>query len=361
VRDADGRGKRLRDGYCMKGSLILSACALMAAASASGQGVTRIDTVPAPSLAANLLGDPAWRQVSVYLPPGYASDRNRRYPVLYWLHGFTSTDRELISGIRQDLNVRLAMDSLLRAGAAREMIIVMPNAHNAFGGSFFANSPVTGRWEDFVVRDLVRWTDRRFRTVRSRSGRGIAGHSMGGFGALRIALRNPDTFSTVYAMSPCCLDSEAAFTPGWLAAWRGAAAVKTRNDFARAPFRSQLLIARAAMYSPDIARPPLFVSFPVVPDGDALRLTPEIAALWRNDPMAMIPSSGDALRRLAIALDAGAQDGFADIPANVRAIDSLLTSMGIAHTAEIYQGGHVERVRERVVTRVLPFFSRRLR
>lgn len=110
---------------------------------------------------------------------------------LYWLHGFTSNDRELISGIRQNLNIRLAMDSLLREGATREMIIVMPNAHNAFGGSFFANSPVTGHREDFIVRDLVRWVDRRYRTVRSRSGRGITGHSMGGFGALRIALGIP--------------------------------------------------------------------------------------------------------------------------------------------------------------------------
>ena len=61
------------------------------------------------------------------------------------------------------------MDSLLRVGAAREMIIVMPNARNAFEGSFYANSPVTGRWEDFIVRDLVGWVDRRYRTVRSRS------------------------------------------------------------------------------------------------------------------------------------------------------------------------------------------------
>ncbi len=92
--------------------------ALALASAADGQGMTRIDTVPAPSLAANLLGDPAWRQVSVYLPPSYTREPRRRFPVLYWLHGFTSTDRELISGIRQNLNIRLAMDSLLREGAA---------------------------------------------------------------------------------------------------------------------------------------------------------------------------------------------------------------------------------------------------
>ncbi|CAN5712641.1 hypothetical protein BH23GEM1_BH23GEM1_06510 [soil metagenome] len=77
--------------------------------------------------------------------------------------------------------------------------------------------------------------------------------------------------------------------------------------------------------------------------------------------MAMIPKSTAALRRLAIALDAGAQDGFPDIPANVRALDSTLTSMGIAHEVEIYQGGHVDKVRELIVTRVLPFFARELR
>lgn len=322
------------------------------------QGVTRIYTVPAPSLAANLLGDPASRQVSVYLPPSYAKDKARRYPVVYWLHGFTSTDRELVSGIRQDLNIRILMDSLVRAGGTREMIIVMPNAHNAFGGSFFANSPVTGGWEDFVVRDLVYWTDRSFRTTRSRSGRGIAGHSMGGFGALRIAMRHADTFSAVYAMSPCCLDSDVFFARPWLAAWRGAEAIRTRGDFTRAPFRSQLLVARAAMYSPDVSRPPLYVSLPVTVDGDSLRLLPRIAELWRNDPMAMVPDHVESLRRLAIAFDAGAQDGFPDIPTNVRILDSTLTAMGIAHDAEVYTGGHGDKVRERITRNVLPFFSR---
>lgn len=358
---AGRRGKQRVTRLAIRSMLALSVCAVGGPTNARAQAVTRIETVPAPSLAANLLGDPAWRQVSVYLPPSYKREPRRRYPVVYWLHGFASADRELISGIRQGLNIRLAMDSLLAAGAAREMIIVMPNSRNAFEGSFYANSPVTGQWEDFIVRDLVRWMDKRYRTVRSRSGRGIAGSSMGGFGALRIAMRNPDTYSAVYAMSPCCLDSEVFFERSWLAAWRGAATVKTRGDFARAPFRSQLVIARSAFYSPDTMRPPLYVAFPVAPDGDSLRLVPEIAALWRTDPMAMIPRSAPALRRLAIALDAGAQDGFPDIPANVRAVDSMLTAMGIAHEAEIYQGGHVDKVRERIVTRLLPFFSRVLR
>ena len=340
----------------------LCVCAVSCVATTAGaQGVTRIDTVPAPSLAANLVGDPAWRQVSVYLPPSYSRERARRYPVVYWLHGFTSNDRELISGIRQNLNIRIAMDSLIATGAASEMMIVMPNAHNAFGGSFFANSPVTGGWEDFIVHDLVRWVDSRYRTVRGRSGRGIAGHSMGGFGALRIAMRNPGAFSAVYAMSPCCLDSEAFFDKSWAPAWRAATLVRTMDDFRRAPFSAQLLIARAAMYSPDISKRPLHVALPVAPDADSLKLDPEIAALWRNDPMAMIPREARALRRIAIAVDAGEQDGFPDIPANVRAIERLLTEMGIAHSAEVYRGGHGDRVRERIVTRVFPFFTRVLR
>lgn len=353
----ESRGKQRTRGRIVNTMFVLFACATAGSATSAAQGVTRIDTVPAPSLAANLLGDPAWRQVSVYLPPSYSASPARRYPVLYWLHGFTSTDRELISGIRQNLNIRLAMDSLVAAGSVREMIIVMPNAHNAFGGSYFGNSPTTGNWEDFIVRDLVRWTDRRFRTVRGRWGRGIAGHSMGGFGALRIAIRNADTFSAVYAMSPCCLDSEAFFDKSWLPAWRGAAAVRTRDDFRRASFRAQLLIARAALISPDTSKPPLYVSLPVVPEGDSLRLIPEVAALWRNDPMAMAAQSAAAFRRLTIAIDAGDQDGFPDIPANVRALDAMLTGMRVPHTAEVYAGGHGDKVRERIVTRVLPFFA----
>jgi hypothetical protein len=67
-----------------------------------------------------------------------------------------------------------------------------------------------------------------------------------------------------------------------------------------------------------------------------------------------------ALRRLEIAFDAGTRDALTDIPPNVRALDSLLTANGVRHSAELYDGTHGSRIRERFETKLLPFFSRAL-
>jgi S-formylglutathione hydrolase len=160
-------------------------------------GVTRVDTVAAPALRANLIGDPHRREATVNLPPGYSRNRSKRYPVIYLLHGFAADHRVFIRGPYGNMNVRISMDSLIEKGAIGEMIVVTPNARNFFDGSFYMNSPVTGNWENFVVHDLVGHVDRKYRTIRSRNSRGIAGHSMGGYGALRIAMRHPDIFSAV--------------------------------------------------------------------------------------------------------------------------------------------------------------------
>lgn len=322
-------------------------------------GVTHVDTVAAPSLRGNLIGDPDWREATVYLPPGYAIEKNRRYPVIYLLHGFAADHRQFMSGQYQGLNVRVSMDSLIARGIAQKMIVVMPNADTFFGGSFYMNSPVTGKWEDFMVRDLVSHIDRKYRTVRSRGGRGIAGHSMGGFGALRVAMRNPGTYAAVYALSPCCL--AAMDRPERAAGWKAALRVTDREDYARAGFTANLLFALAAANSPNPARPPLFTDLPFKLEGETLVPVPEISAKWRSGPLAMVPSHMDGLRMMSIAFDAGNSDGLTDIPVNVRTLDSLLTAHGVPHEAEIYEGDHGNRVRSRLETKVFPFFSRLLR
>lgn len=321
-------------------------------------GVTRVDTVAAPSLLNNLIGDPERREVTVYLPPGYSTQRSRRYPVIFLLHGFGADHRQFMNGQYQNFNVRISMDSLIRAKAVSPMIVVMPNGRSFFGGSFFMNSPVTGAWEDFIVRDLVTHVDRKYRTRRNRDSRGIAGHSMGGFGALRIAMRHPDKFSAVYAMSPCCLASMDG--PERTAGWKAAAGLTRREDYQAAGFTAHLLYGLAAAYSPNVDKPPLFADLPYRLDSGVLVPVPSVAEKWKAGPLAMASTHLDALRRLAIAFDAGDTDGLSDIPPNVRALDSLLTSHGIPHTAEIYEGNHGNRVRARFETRVFPFLSRSL-
>jgi S-formylglutathione hydrolase len=321
-------------------------------------GVTRVDTVAAPALRANLIGDPHRREATVYLPPGYSRNRSKRYPVIYLLHGFAADHRVFIRGPYGNMNVRISMDSLIEKGAIGEMIVVTPNARNFFDGSFYMNSPVTGNWENFVVHDLVGHVDRKYRTIRSRNSRGIAGHSMGGYGALRIAMRHPDIFSAVYALSPCCLAE--MNRPERMAGWKAAVRVSGREDYAKSGFNANLVYALAAAYTPNPEKPPLFADLPYRLEGDSLVALPEVLARWDQGPLKMARSHVPQLRRLHIGFDAGKSDALTDIPANVRALDSLLASHGIAHLAELYDGNHGNRVRSRLEKIVFPFFSRAL-
>jgi S-formylglutathione hydrolase FrmB len=345
----------------MKALVLLS---FLAATNAGAQalqwdgGVTRVDTIQSPSLRKNLIGDASERPVTVYLPPGYSKTRTKRYPVIYLLHGFDGDHRQFVRGGIQNLNIRLTMDSLIRAAAVREMIVVMPSALNFFQGSFYANSVVTGNWEDFVVRDLMSHIDRKYRTLRRREARGIAGWSMGGYAALRIAMRNPDKFSAVYALSACCLAAMDA--PERAAGWKAAVRTSRREDYPAAGFTAHLLFALAAIYSPNPSKPPFYVDLPYRLESDSLVIVPEIAARWQSGPLALASTHLDALRRMEIAFDAGTRDALTDIPVNARALDSLLTANQVKHTAELYDGTHGSRIRERIETKLLPFFSRAL-
>ncbi|MDO8500976.1 MAG: alpha/beta hydrolase-fold protein [Gemmatimonadaceae bacterium] len=328
---------------------------------AQNDGVTHVDTVAAPSLRANLLGDPDRREVTVYLPPSYSKRPAKRYPVVYLLHGFAADHRAFMRGAYQNLNIRLSMDSLIRAGAVREMIVVTPNARDAYDGSFYANSVVTGNWEDFIVRDLVSYVDRKYRTVRNRTGRGLAGHSMGGFGALRVAMRHPEMFSALYALSPCCLGSLAdSPDAGMTRAWKIALGLTDRSQFSKAGFIPNIIYGMAAVYSPDPANPPFYVRFPLALEGDSLISNAALATSWTVTPLTLVPAHVAGLARMAIAFDAGTADGFRDIPANVQKLDSLMTALGIHHAAELYEGTHGSRIRSRIESKVMPFFSRTL-
>ena len=324
------------------------------------QGVIHRDSVPAPALRLNMVGDPPWDHISVYLPPSYTLNPRRRYPVVYFLHGFDGDDRALIKGVFQNMNIRLSMDSLIRAGAVREMIVVMPNARNAFDGSFYTNSPVTGNWSQFIFRDLVNFIDRKYRTLRTRKARGLAGHSMGGYGALRIGMRHPEIFSAAYALSPCCL-AFADFVDGnYEKNWRTAMTLTDWDQYRKAGFITNLLMAFGAANAPDASNPPFFVAMPYVLKDDSLILDHRIARRWSVRPLAMVRQYASNLRRLAIAFDAGAADGFKDIPIRTAEMDSLMTTLRIPHAFELYAGTHGDHLRSRIESKMLPFFSREL-
>src|SRR5262245_17943379 len=183
------------------GFIALAASAWLATGDARGDTLAhgRIvrETVHGISLEKTATNETADRAVSVYLPPSYDTAPAKRYAVIYLLHGILDTDQEWTKRSDPWWSVQDVMDRGIAEGRLGEMIVVMPDERTRGGGSFYTNSTVTGAWEDFTVKELVAWADRKYRTLARVGGRGIAGHSMGGHGAFKLAMRHPEVFAAV--------------------------------------------------------------------------------------------------------------------------------------------------------------------
>jgi S-formylglutathione hydrolase FrmB len=305
------------------------------------------------SLEGNLLRETPAPEVSIYLPPSYAAEKTRRYPVVYLLHGYTGTDLSYFNNNGGPRFLPAIAERVFAAGGAREMILVMPNAMTVFGGSMYSNSVAVGDWESYVADDLVAYMDKHYRTIPARDARGLGGHSMGGYGTIRIAMKRPDVFAAIYALSSCCLN-EISVRGGRAGQPSAVESIKTLEE-ARGNRGAQNTLVRAAAWSPNPANPPLFVDLPTK-DGEVV---PAIAAKWAaNSPMAMLDQYVPNLKTFkAIALDIGLQDTL--ISGN-RLLVEAMTRYGIAHTFETYEGDHGNRIPQRMEEKVLPYFSAKL-
>jgi enterochelin esterase-like enzyme len=302
------------------------------------------------SLEGNLEGDSPDRDVFIYLPPSYASQPNRRYPVVYFLHGYGAT----ADAYWRLMTVPDTAGRLMSAGTVQEMILVHPDAHTVYDGSMYSNSPVTGDWETYVARDLVAYVDSHYRTMANVESRGLVGHSMGGYGTLRVAMKAPGVFSSIYAMSSCCLMNNGAARPPGQAANTKAGAkggAKGGGGFAKAP------MAQAAAWSPNPANPPNY--FDVAAD-ESGNVRPEVAARWAaNSPLVFVGQYVPSLKALrSIMMDVGDQD---TLVTTNKQLDTRLKELGVAHGFEVYEGNHGNRVKERFESKVLPFFSKNLK
>jgi S-formylglutathione hydrolase len=313
------------------------------------------DSVHSAGLERNRLGDAATRRLLIYLPPSYDRKPGRRYPVLYLLHGFTSDPVEWVDGSYAGLNLQTAMDSLVAHDSTPEFIVVMPDANNRLGGGFYTDSPVTGSWAAFVVRDLVGYIDRHYRTMADRAHRALAGHSMGGFGALVLGFAHPERFGLLYGMSPCCMSFVGELgptSPAWAAA-AGASSWAVDSGPAGTPF----IIALAVALSPDPARARGYGTLPFEPDGTGrLQPRPDVIARWRQSmPVGMAHRLvEEPVRQPRVYLEFGLSDHVPSVVPGVAALRGTLDSLGIRYTASEFQGGHTDRVRERVSEHLLP-------
>ncbi|HEX4454328.1 MAG TPA: alpha/beta hydrolase family protein [Kofleriaceae bacterium] len=260
------------------------------------------------------------KRVVVYLPAGYDRDPDRRWPVFYYLQGTTSEETEWVTyGMIDRAADALGLDA----------IIVMPDGDDAF----YVDSPMavdyaaclrdgTGlydrhedppqtcvrapRYETYVVRDVVDWVDATYRTINRRDGRAIAGLSMGGYGALMLAMRHPERFAAVASHS-------------------GLDALLYRGPHPYAPDAVELY-DDPATYGNDNDRDDTYARLVFGND----------IAFWRaRDPALLAQTLAPG--QLAIYLDCGAEDRLVD---GARYLDAILTSHHLDHVFWTGPGKH---------------------
>lgn len=242
--------------------------ALVAAPAVADAQTRRAGRVITDSLWSFALG--TYKKATVYLPPSYDAGAER-YPVAYYLHGWSGNETNWVKAGHLDA----AMDSLVARGG-REMIVVMPDGDDAWWmtSSSLPDVPACVRtlpayvgeastfcvpwphYDDYVAYDLVRWVDRTYRTRADRAHRGVAGLSMGGYGALLLALQFPELFGAAASHSGVLWPLE--WAPGgvlqrpresvdssWARIWKGAVGQSMRSVFGK---------DTAAWYARDPAR-----------------------------------------------------------------------------------------------------------
>ena len=299
------------------------------------------------ALEGNLEGDAVDREVFVFLPPSYAREKSRRYPVVYALHGYSIGAEQWSHEIHVPQTIEGAF-----AQSAKEMIVVLPDSKTLHNGSMYSSSVTTGDFEQFIAHDVVAYIDAHYRTIPERASRGLVGHSMGGYGATRIGMKHSDVFGTLYIMSPCCLSSRSAPDPE---VDKALEALKMPEDSAKLSFFARATLASAAAWSPDPKNPPLYLDLPTK-DGQP---QPDVLAKWAaNAPLAFIDQYIDNLREYrAISIDVGNQDG---LRVDTAKLHDVLDKYGIANSFEVYEGTHTSKVADRFQNHVIPFFSQNL-
>lgn len=206
--------ERVRHKACARRWACMAAVVLGCVVPAVGHGQdVRAGQVIADSIWSYALG--TYKRIVVYLPPAYASS-SVRYPVAYYLHGWSGDEWNWVKFGR----LSSSMDTLI-AGGMPDMILVMPDGDDSWWVTSNALPDVAGclrtlpryvedgrtycvpwpHYDDYVAYDLVRWVDARFRTKADRAHRALAGLSMGGYGAVVLALQYPETFGAAASHS----------------------------------------------------------------------------------------------------------------------------------------------------------------
>jgi enterochelin esterase family protein len=313
------------------------------------QGTVVVDRVDSAALRGNPHGDPARRALPVYLPPSYAHGE-RRYSTIYWLPGYGST---ALGGVTYDPWSPSLPDAMERAIAdgAPEAILVLVDGFTRFGGSQYLNSAANGRYEDYVLGDVVAHVDATYRTLPQAASRGIAGKSSGGYGALVLGMRHPETFGAISAHSADAY-FELCYKPDFPRLLNAAARHGRQGNvdaflaaFLALPKKTGDVIAAASIaamamaYSPNPNRPPYFYDLPF--DSYTGELDAGVWERWLAwDPVNLVAQHADALRALRLLFfECGTRDEY-HLHYGSRVLARRLDALGVGYLHEEFDDSH---------------------
>jgi pimeloyl-ACP methyl ester carboxylesterase len=313
------------------------------------------------NFANNKIGVSPVRKLVVYLPAGYESETTR-YPVIYFLASpFDSSFRAIFD----KMGAQDVLDREIGEGRIRKFILVDVDMTTPMGSSWYVNSSVTGNWEDFMVQELVPYIDANFRTLPTRDSRGIAGHFMGGYGAIRFGMKYPQVFGTVYAMHPVGTGNGVKILAG-IPNWELMEKVKTLDDVKK-DGGSMIFTAIFQAHLPDPNNPPLYIDFPAHRVEGKLVIDAKIMDLLRNNFFleSLVGRYAENLKTLrGLKFDWARSDQNWDHVYSNQAFTHKLNEYGIEHEAEEYNGTWSGEpnwgVNGRMTTEVLPFFQQHL-
>jgi predicted peptidase len=284
------------------------------------------------ALTNNVLGDSGTRPFSVYLPGSYDITQ-KRYPVVYALHGYGQSHNDTATFLQPSL------DSMTAARTIGEMIVVFASGTNRLWGCQYVSSPVIGDYETYLAKDLVAYIDAHYRTLATRDSRGITGVSMGGWGAMHLALKFPEVFGVVVpnpGYYDLLGDVEQSFfrlsSPG----------PTNLMQFDSLSFPQNWVQSLLAGLLPDLQRPELYTDYPYeLANGQLVAVDTAMQRLRDGDVQ-----HGDLGRYLlqpvrlnAIKIVHGTNDPVVPV-LEARAFTNALTTTGVQFTYEEHSGGH---------------------
>ena len=295
-------------------------------------------------LKSNPLKDPYNREIIVYIPPNYSQSQSKGFPVALGLSGFGGNGRTFLNVDPLSENIEERMNRLISENKCGPMILVIPDCFTKFGGNQYINSTATGRYEDYIVNELVPFIQNNYNI----SSFGLWGKSSGGYGSLVLGMRHPETFKGIAchsgdaAFEYCYLpDFPTAYTSfkeagginNWFEQFWNKANKKQKKDFV-----ALNILGMAAHYSPD-SKSQLGIRLPF--DTETGELIDEIWKIWKKcDPVNMINYYQSNLKRLnCLYIDCGTKDEF-NLYIGSRIIHKKLENMNIKHYYEEFDGGH---------------------